>query len=143
MSDRARLGFIGIGLMGRPMSLRLLAAGCPLTVWNRSRDKLAPLTAKGAQAADSPAAVALYRQLVAQGRGAHEPNVLVDLLASKHWHDFLQRLHRTARARAFLALCSRDDLIMIPACRKREERPSSCDPSPRLISSKRPQGPAT
>jgi 3-hydroxyisobutyrate dehydrogenase len=58
MSDLPRLGFIGVGLMGRPMSLRLLAAGYPLTVWNRSRDKLAPLTAKGAQAADSPAAVA-------------------------------------------------------------------------------------
>jgi 3-hydroxyisobutyrate dehydrogenase len=58
MSDLPRLGFIGVGLMGRPMCLRLLAAGYRLTVWNRSRDKLAPLTAKGAQAADSPAAVA-------------------------------------------------------------------------------------
>jgi 3-hydroxyisobutyrate dehydrogenase len=52
MSDKPRLGYIGIGLMGRPMSLRLLAAGYALAVWNRSRDKLAPLTAKGAQAAD-------------------------------------------------------------------------------------------
>lgn len=64
MSDRPRLGFIGVGLMGRPMSLRLLAAGYRLTVWNRSRDKLAPLTAKGAQAADSPAAVAQSADIV-------------------------------------------------------------------------------
>ena len=53
-----KLGFIGIGLMGRPMTLRLLAAGHEVTVWNRSRDKLAPVLEKGARAADSPAAVA-------------------------------------------------------------------------------------
>ena len=35
-----KLGFIGIGLMGRPMTLRLLAAGHEVAVWNRSRDKL-------------------------------------------------------------------------------------------------------
>lgn len=64
MSAQPRLGFIGIGLMGRPMSLRLLAAGYALAVWNRSRDKLAPLTAKGAQAADSPAAVAKAADII-------------------------------------------------------------------------------
>ncbi len=64
MSDQPRLGFIGVGLMGRPMSLRLLGAGYALTVWNRSRDKLAPLTAKGAQAADSPAGVAKAADII-------------------------------------------------------------------------------
>lgn len=64
MTDRPSLGFIGAGLMGKPMSLRLLAAGYALTVWNRSRDKLAPLTAKGARAADSPAAVARTADIV-------------------------------------------------------------------------------
>jgi len=64
MSDRPALGFIGIGLMGRPMSLRLLAAGFQLTVWNRSRGKLAPLTDKGARIADSPAAVARAADIV-------------------------------------------------------------------------------
>ena len=53
-----KLGFIGIGLMGRPMTLRLLAAGHEVTVWNRSRDKLGPVVDKGARAADSPSAVA-------------------------------------------------------------------------------------
>jgi len=53
-----KLGFIGIGLMGRPMALRLLAAGHEVTVWNRSREKLAPVVEKGARPADSPAAVA-------------------------------------------------------------------------------------
>lgn len=53
-----RIGFIGIGLMGLPLCRRLLAAGCDLTVWNRSRDKCAPLQAEGAQVAASPAALA-------------------------------------------------------------------------------------
>ncbi|MCC2637186.1 MAG: 2-hydroxy-3-oxopropionate reductase [Moraxellaceae bacterium] len=53
-----RIGFIGIGLMGLPMCRRLLAAGYPLTVWNRSPDKCAPLVAAGATQATSPAALA-------------------------------------------------------------------------------------
>jgi len=32
-----RIGFIGLGIMGRPMARNLLKAGYPLTVWNRSR----------------------------------------------------------------------------------------------------------
>jgi len=64
MSDRPRLGFIGLGLMGRPMTQRLLAAGYTVTVWNRSREKLAPLLDKGARAADSPAAVARAADIV-------------------------------------------------------------------------------
>ena len=53
-----KLGYIGIGLMGAPMVLRLLAAGHELAVWNRSRDKLAAVTAKGAKAMGTPAEVA-------------------------------------------------------------------------------------
>ncbi|HET9735820.1 MAG TPA: NAD(P)-dependent oxidoreductase [Burkholderiales bacterium] len=64
MSERPRLGFIGLGLMGRPMTLRLLAAGYTVNVWNRSREKLAPLLEKGARAADSPAAVARAADIV-------------------------------------------------------------------------------
>lgn len=48
-----RLGFIGIGLMGLPMTLRLLAAGFPVTVWNRSPEKLQPVIDAGAQASAS------------------------------------------------------------------------------------------
>ena len=59
-----KLGFIGIGLMGRPMTLRLLAAGHQVTVWNRNRDKLAPVLEKGAKAAESPAAVARAADIV-------------------------------------------------------------------------------
>ena len=49
------LGFAGIGLMGLPMCRRLLAAGYPLTVWNRSPEKCAALVAAGARLAGSPA----------------------------------------------------------------------------------------
>lgn len=48
-----KLGFIGIGLMGKPMTERLLAAGYDVTVWNRSTDKLAEVTAAGARVAGS------------------------------------------------------------------------------------------
>jgi len=64
MSDRPRLGFIGLGLMGKPMTLRLLAAGYAVAVWNRSRDKMLPLVQKGAQAEASPAGVARAADIV-------------------------------------------------------------------------------
>lgn len=47
-------GFIGLGLMGQPMSQRLLQAGFPLTVWNRSPDKADALITAGASLADTP-----------------------------------------------------------------------------------------
>ena len=59
-----KLGFIGIGLMGRPMSLRLLTAGYKVAVWNRSRDKLVPVVAKGAITKGSPADVARFADIV-------------------------------------------------------------------------------
>ncbi|MFK5950302.1 MAG: NAD(P)-dependent oxidoreductase [Methylococcales bacterium] len=42
------LGFIGIGLMGKPITLRLLDAGFKVNVWNRSAEKLTPVTDAGA-----------------------------------------------------------------------------------------------
>ena len=42
--------------MGQPMAARLLAAGFPVTVWNRTRDKAEPLLTSGARWAESPAA---------------------------------------------------------------------------------------
>ena len=48
-----KLGFIGIGLMGKPMTQRLLQAGFEVSVWNRSADKLAEVKAAGAIVAGS------------------------------------------------------------------------------------------
>lgn len=50
---KQRIGFIGMGLMGVPMASRMLAAGYPLTVWNRNGDKTRPLAEKGARVAGS------------------------------------------------------------------------------------------
>jgi len=52
------IGFIGLGVMGRPMAEHLLAAGHRLTVHNRSRPAVDALVAAGAQAGTSPADVA-------------------------------------------------------------------------------------
>ena len=48
------ISFLGLGLMGLPMTLNLLKAGHQVTVWNRNRDKLAPALAAGAYAAATP-----------------------------------------------------------------------------------------
>ncbi len=64
MSVRPKLGYIGIGLMGRPMTLRLLAADFEVAVWNRSRDKLAPVIDKGATPQASAAHVARQADIV-------------------------------------------------------------------------------
>lgn len=52
-SMQPSLGFAGIGLMGLPMARRLLAAGYPLRVWNRTMEKSAPLVEAGAVAVAS------------------------------------------------------------------------------------------
>lgn len=59
-----RVGFIGTGLMGRPMVARLLGAGHKVTIWNRSRKKLEPLLEQGAIAADTPRDLAAASDLV-------------------------------------------------------------------------------
>ncbi|MGX1123365.1 NAD(P)-dependent oxidoreductase [Pseudomonas sp. HLS-6 TE3448] len=61
---RPSLGFAGIGLMGLPMCKRLLAAGYPLTVWNRSPEKCADLVAAGARLATTPAELCQYADVV-------------------------------------------------------------------------------
>ncbi|MEU4803962.1 NAD(P)-dependent oxidoreductase [Actinosynnema sp. NPDC023587] len=51
------LGFIGLGVMGQPMALNLARAGVPLTVWNRTADRCAPLADAGAHVAPEPGGV--------------------------------------------------------------------------------------
>ena len=55
---KKRIGFIGLGVMGRPMALNLLKAGYPMVVWNRTRFKMKSLLEAGAEGADSPREVA-------------------------------------------------------------------------------------
>jgi 2-hydroxy-3-oxopropionate reductase len=58
MTAKPRLGFIGLGLMGKPMALNLLNAGYPLVVHNRSREVVNSLITEGAEEAFSPKEVA-------------------------------------------------------------------------------------
>jgi 3-hydroxyisobutyrate dehydrogenase-like beta-hydroxyacid dehydrogenase len=50
-----RIGFLGLGNMGTPMALRLLAAGHEISVWNRTEERTKPLIHEGAIAAATPA----------------------------------------------------------------------------------------
>lgn len=58
------VGFIGLGIMGRPMAERLLKAGLNVTVHNRSRPAVDILITAGAKSADSPKDAALASQVV-------------------------------------------------------------------------------
>ncbi|MDP9294840.1 MAG: NAD(P)-binding domain-containing protein, partial [Actinomycetota bacterium] len=53
-----RLGWVGTGRMGYALASRLLAAGCDVAVWNRTRAKAEPLAELGATVVDSPAELA-------------------------------------------------------------------------------------
>jgi 3-hydroxyisobutyrate dehydrogenase len=59
-----RLGYLGLGIMGSAMAMNLQRAGYPLTVWNRSPEKMEPLVAAGAVAGTSPAQVAAESNVV-------------------------------------------------------------------------------
>lgn len=59
-----RIGFIGLGIMGKPMARNLLRAGYPLVVFNRSRPAMIELAQDGAVLADSPKDVAHQADVV-------------------------------------------------------------------------------
>jgi 3-hydroxyisobutyrate dehydrogenase len=63
-AERARIGFVGLGIMGTAMTLRLLEQGWPVTVWNLEPERVPPLVAAGAVAAESPADVARASDIV-------------------------------------------------------------------------------
>jgi 2-hydroxy-3-oxopropionate reductase len=59
-----RIGYIGLGLMGKPIARNLLKAGFPLTVHNRSRSPVDELVAEGAEGANTPQEVAEVSDVV-------------------------------------------------------------------------------
>ncbi|MGH8553414.1 MAG: NAD(P)-dependent oxidoreductase [Methylococcales bacterium] len=63
-NTKETLGFIGIGLMGKPMTLRLLGAGYRVTVWNRSREKLQSVIDAGASEAASIAQLTAQSEVI-------------------------------------------------------------------------------
>lgn len=64
MSNQETVGFIGLGIMGRPMALNLLRAGYPLVVHNRTRAKEKELVEAGAKSAATPHEIAEQAEIV-------------------------------------------------------------------------------
>ena len=64
MQDKQTIGFIGTGMLGAPMAENLLADGFRLRIYNRDRQKCAPLLKAGAQAVEQPWEVAETSGLV-------------------------------------------------------------------------------
>lgn len=68
-----KVGFIGLGIMGKPMSLNLMKAGYSLTVFDLNQESVNAVVNKGAIAASSPKEV------------AERSDVIITMLpASKH-----------------------------------------------------------
>jgi 2-hydroxy-3-oxopropionate reductase len=63
-SERQAVGFVGLGVMGRPMARNLVRAGHRVVVWNRSAAPAAELAAAGATVAATPAELAAAAPLV-------------------------------------------------------------------------------
>ena len=59
-----KIGFIGLGIMGKPMSKNLIKAGYELVVYNKTRDSMEEVAACGAQAVESAAEVAAQCQII-------------------------------------------------------------------------------
>ena len=64
MTDKLKVGYIGLGIMGKSMARNILKAGFPLVVHNRSREAVAELMAEGAVEAFSPQEVAAQVEVV-------------------------------------------------------------------------------
>ncbi|HEX5126097.1 MAG TPA: NAD(P)-dependent oxidoreductase [Rhodocyclaceae bacterium] len=58
------IGFIGVGIMGRPMILNLIKGGHRLHVWSRRAESMTPVLDAGAHGYDSAAAVAAASDIV-------------------------------------------------------------------------------
>jgi len=57
-TDRPAVAFFGLGRMGAPLATRLVQAGFPVTVYNRSPEPTEPFARQGVRVADTPAAAA-------------------------------------------------------------------------------------
>ncbi|GAB7270920.1 hypothetical protein DZS_23140 [Dickeya ananatis] len=59
-----KIGFIGLGIMGKPMSKNLIKAGYSLVVLDRNSEAVAEVTAAGASAAATPKAIAEQSDII-------------------------------------------------------------------------------
>ncbi len=59
-----KVGFVGLGIMGKPMARNLIAAGHELVVYNRSQEKAEELAEQGAEVAGSPKEIAEQSRVI-------------------------------------------------------------------------------
>ncbi|HYB02863.1 MAG TPA: NAD(P)-binding domain-containing protein, partial [Nitrososphaerales archaeon] len=59
-----RIGFIGVGIMGKSMASNLMKKGYKMTVYNRSKKSVEELHSQGAEVANSPKEVASRSDVV-------------------------------------------------------------------------------
>ncbi len=59
-----KVGFIGLGIMGKPMAHNLIEAGYELVVYNRSRESMDELAGEGSETAETPREVAEKSDIV-------------------------------------------------------------------------------
>jgi 2-hydroxy-3-oxopropionate reductase len=64
MQKLLKIGYIGLGLMGKPMALNIVNAGYPLIVYNRTKSKVTDLVNAGAVEGLSPEDVAKHSDIV-------------------------------------------------------------------------------
>ncbi len=64
MGEKQKIGWIGLGKMGIPMSKNLVKKGYLVTVYNRTKEKTNELAAEGAKVADSPKALAADSEVI-------------------------------------------------------------------------------
>ena len=60
---KTRIGFVGLGLIGNPMSKNLVKAGHEVTVWNRTASRMDDLVAAGGVAAESAKEAAMRSEV--------------------------------------------------------------------------------
>jgi 2-hydroxy-3-oxopropionate reductase len=64
IGPQSKIGFIGLGLMGKPMALNLVKAGFHVAVWNRTASRADEVVAAGAKLGTSPREVAADADLL-------------------------------------------------------------------------------
>lgn len=118
-----RVAFLGLGAMGAPMARRILAAGFPLTVWNRNPERAAPFAALGASVAATPREAAAAAEVIctmlsdptALTAVADGPDGLVAGLApGKIWLDFSTVTPEASRCAAAKARAKGSDFCDVP-----------------------------
>ena len=82
MHRSLKIGYVGLGLMGKPMALNILKAGYPLIVYNRTKSKVTDLVNVGAVAGSSPEDVARHSDIIFTNL-SDSPDVLEVALGEK------------------------------------------------------------